>query len=159
MCECCSTSAREHVLCLSSVSEVIRARRCLAASERLYDIMNAFKKALTGLAFGALLAIGAVATTPAAHAQYYPGLSAGAMSSVGGHSAAAGGFSASRAGAWGSGSASFSTYGGWGGYGTYGTADSASGGFSRAMGQHAAAGFSAFGSGNVTNGYYVPFSN
>ena len=59
--------------------------------------MNAFKKALTGLASGALLAIGAVAITPAAHAQW---LSANAMSSVGGHSAAAGGFSASRAGAW-----------------------------------------------------------
>lgn len=112
--------------------------------------MNAFKKAFTGLAFGALLVAGTLLATPAAHAQLFPpGISANAMSSVGGRSAAAGTFSASKAGSWASGSASFSSYDGWGGYGTYGAADSASGGFSRSMGQHAASGFTAFGSGDV----------
>ncbi len=116
--------------------------------------MNAFKKALTGLAFGALLVTGAVATTPAAHAQW---LSANSMSSVGGHSAVAGGFSASEAGARGSGSASFRTFGGWGGYATYSRTHSASYGFSNAMGQHAGSGFSAFGSGSVSTGSYYGY--
>ena len=114
--------------------------------------MNAFKKAFTGLAFGALLAVGAVATTPAAHAQYYvPGLSANAMSSVGGHSAATGGFSAAGARAWGSGSASYGND--WYGY-NFGSASSTTGGRSYAVGQDASAGFHGFGSANVGTGYY-----
>ncbi len=108
------------------------------------------KKAFTGLAFSAMLATGALLATPSAHAQFFPGpgLSANAMSSVGGHSVAAGNFSASVTGARSNGYASFGSFGGLGGYETNVTAGSSSDGFSRSMG-HAASGFDAFGNGNA----------